>query len=178
LCINKCRLSSVANYLCELINLDVYYLYSRGHFRETSFLLPRNNGSGLPAQGRGCGSDAQPRLESRHECTQEPGSHDQGWTETGLLSGWPQCRTRPPGLAAPWSAEPRSSRSHRRRSGERAGRGCWPRQPRAGRAARWQRAALGEGGKAGGSEPRQGPWEGSGTSSPKPLGSLSRAGVG
>jgi hypothetical protein len=87
LCINKCRLSSVANYLCELINLDVYYLYSRGHFRETSFLLPWNNGSGLPAQGRGCGSDVQPRLESRHECTQEPGSRGQGWTAAGLLPG-------------------------------------------------------------------------------------------
>jgi hypothetical protein len=163
LCINKCRLSSVANYLCELINLDVYYLYSRGHLRETSFLLPWNNGSGLPAQGRGCGSDAQLQLESRHECTQEPGSRGQGWTAAGLLPGM---------------AEPRSSRAHRRRPGERAGRGCWPRQPKAGRAARWQRVALAEGGKAGGSEPRQGPWEGSGTSSPKPLGSLSRAGAG
>jgi hypothetical protein len=65
--------------------MDVYYLYSRGNFRETSFLLPRNNGSGLPAQGRGCGSDAQPRLESRHECTQEPGSRGQDWTAAGLL---------------------------------------------------------------------------------------------
>jgi hypothetical protein len=87
LCINKCRLPSIANYLCELINLDVYYLYSRGHFCKTSFLLPRNNGSGLPTQGRGCGSDAQPRLESRHERTQEPGSRDQGWTAAGLLPG-------------------------------------------------------------------------------------------
>ena len=59
LCINKCGLSSVANYVCELINLDVYYLYSRGHFRKTDLLLPRNNGSRLPAQGRGCGPDAQ-----------------------------------------------------------------------------------------------------------------------
>jgi hypothetical protein len=87
----------------------------------------------------------------------------------GCCRGWPQCRTGPLGLAAPWPAEPRSSRAHRRRPGERAGRGCWPRQPRAGRAVRWQRVALAEGARQGGSEPRQGPWEGSGTSSPEPL---------
>jgi hypothetical protein len=129
LCINKCRLSSVANYLCELINLDVYYLYSRGHLRETSFLLPWNNGSGLPAQGRGCGSDAQLQLESRHECTQEPGSRGQGWTAAGLLPGM---------------AEPRSSRAHRRRAGrailEQVG-------PRAGNASRSRKGAR-QGGRS------------------------------
>jgi hypothetical protein len=39
--------------------MDVYHLYSRGHLRKTDLLLPRNNGSRLPAQGRGCGPDAQ-----------------------------------------------------------------------------------------------------------------------
>jgi hypothetical protein len=51
LCINKYRLLSVANYFCELINLDVYYLYNRGHFRKTGFLLPQNNAQG---EGLGC----------------------------------------------------------------------------------------------------------------------------
>jgi hypothetical protein len=139
LCINKCRLSSVANNLCELINLDVYYLYSRGHFRETSFLLPRNNGSGLPARmggatGRTRSRDWRAAMSARR--SREAAARAE--QRRGCCRGWPQCRTGPLGLAAPWPAEPRSSRAHRRRPSERAGWGCWLRQPRAGRAARWQ----------------------------------------
>jgi hypothetical protein len=72
------------------------------HARTHESLLPWNNGSGLPAQGRGCGPDAQPRLESRHGRTQKPESRGQGWTALGLCrtEAAPAGETRARGIVA------------------------------------------------------------------------------
>jgi hypothetical protein len=86
LCINKCRLPSVANYCYELINLDVYYLYNRGHFHKTGFLLPQNNTHG---EGLGCAWEGENRRPARTAWQAQPRA-------AGRPTAAPGCRAAAP----------------------------------------------------------------------------------